>query len=590
MITKRLQLLRDAMCVAGIDAYIVPSTDPHASEYVADRWKDRPWISGFTGSAGVVVVTASKAGLWTDSRYFLQAEQQLQGSGIDLYRDGIPGTPSVSEWLGKQLRRGQRVAVNAMLYSVAEYEQMSRELSRSGIELFGADLISPLWIDRPEVPLNECIVLDEKYAGESVQSKIERVRGAMAQHGADTMIISALDQIAWLLNLRGSDVDYNPVVISYVLLTATDCTLYIDNRKISKDVDRHLLQCGVKMDLYGNIYSAVQTISVESRVLIDADRLNYELYSLLPAGVKKIFAASPILLLKACKNAVEIDGFRRAMVTDGVSLVRFFRWLETAIAKDPVTECDIMRRLREFRAQGHNFRCESFGTIAGYQDHGAIVHYEAEPETCYTVYPNGILLLDSGGQYLDGTTDITRTVALGEPSAEQREDYTLVLKGHIAIATAQYPEGTRGNQLDILARYNLWQRGLHYGHGTGHGVGHFLNVHEGPQNIRTDNNPTELRPGMVISDEPGLYRTGKWGIRIENLVVVTEGITTEFAHFYRFETLTLFPYDINLINYDMLTEDEKAFVAKYHRRVYDTLAPHLNAEEQQWLKTKCAIS
>lgn len=589
MIASRLSSLRAAMRNAGINAYIVPSTDPHASEYVADRWKDRPWISGFTGSAGVVVVTESQAGLWTDSRYFLQAEQQLAGSGIDLYRDGIPGTPAIDEWLNSNLKTADVVAVNAQLYSVNEFRQLKSQLAKAGISLMDCDLISPLWTDRPEVPLNECFVLEERYAGEGVQSKIERVRAVMAKQGADTMIISALDQIAWLLNLRGSDVEFNPVVISYVLLTATDCTLFIDNRKVSKDVDRHLLQNGIKTAIYDSIAHAVASLPTGSKVMVDAARLNYALFSAIPQNAEIIYGDSPILLLKAIKNEVELDGFRRAMVTDGVALVRFFRWLESAVTAGdkPITECDVMTRLRQFRQQGTNFVGESFGTIAGYQEHGAIVHYEAEPDSCFTLHNTGMLLLDSGGQYLDGTTDITRTIIFDEPSEQQKTDYTLVLKGHIAIALAQFPEGTRGNQLDVLARHQLWQQGLHYGHGTGHGVGHFLCVHEGPQNIRTDNNPTPLQPGMVMSDEPGLYRTGKWGIRIENLVAVTEGPTTEFAHFYRFETLTLYPYDKRLIDFAMLTGEEKQFIADYHKKVYDSLAPHLTKEEQAWLKDKC---
>ncbi len=589
MITKRLSALRTAMSNAGISAYIVPSTDPHASEYVPARWKDRPWISGFTGSAGVVVITADEAGLWTDSRYFLQAEQQLAGSGIDLYRDGIPGTPSINSWLRSKLRKGDVVAVNAMVYSVSEYRCLEAELSVSGIQLRDADLISPLWSDRPAIPANQCFVLDEKFAGETVQSKLERVRQKVNDSNADTLVISSLDEIAWLLNLRGSDVEFNPVFISYVLLTKSDCTLFIVPDKISKEVDRHLLQCGVKTANYNDIEKALADLRDGSRVLVDDKKLNHRLFSLLPDSVSVVCAPSPIQLMKAQKNAVEIEGFRRAMVTDGVSLVRFFRWLEDAVSRQPITECDVMDSLREFRSKGENFVGESFGTIAGYQDHGAIVHYEAEPATCHTLKPAGILLLDSGGQYLDGTTDITRTIALGTPTDEQRRDYTLVLKGHIALARAQFPEGTRGNQLDILARHALWQNGLHYGHGTGHGVGHFLCVHEGPHSVRTDNNTTELRPGMVMSDEPGLYRTGKWGIRIENLITVVEGPTTEFAHFYRFETLTLCPYDKRLIDFSMLNDEERAWVEQYHARVYETLAPRLNDDERLWLKAKCEI-
>ena len=588
-IKERLSALRAAMQQVGISAYIVPSTDPHASEYVPDRWKDRPWISGFTGSAGVVVVTSDEAGLWTDSRYFLQAEQQLAGSGIDLYRDGIPGTPSINQWLRAKLRKGDAVAVNAMVYSVAEYRGLEAELAVSGIELRDADLISPLWLDRPAIPANQCFVLDEKYAGEGVQSKIERVRARVRENNADTLIISSLDEIAWLLNLRGSDVEFNPVFISYVLLTQADCTLFIVPDKISKDVDRHLLLCGVKTAGYDTIGAAIAALPENSRVLVDDKKLNNRLFSALPIGVHAVCAPSPIQWLKSQKNAVEIEGFRRAMVTDGVALVRFFRWLEGAVAQQPLTECDVMDRLREFRSKGENFVGESFGTIAGYKDHGAIVHYEAEPESCHSLRPDGILLLDSGGQYLDGTTDITRTITLGNPSDEQKRDYTLVLKGHIALARVQFPEGTRGNQLDILARHALWQNGLHYGHGTGHGVGHFLCVHEGPQSIRTDNNTTELRPGMVMSDEPGLYRTGKWGIRIENLVTVVEGPTTEFAHFYRFETLTLCPYDKRLIDFNLLDSEEIEWVRQYHAKVYDAIAPHLNDDEKTWLKEKCQL-
>ncbi|MBR1630459.1 MAG: aminopeptidase P family protein [Paludibacteraceae bacterium] len=586
-VPERLALLRKAMQEQHADAYIIPSTDPHASEYIADCWKERPWISGFTGSAGEVVVTAEEAFLWTDSRYFLQAGMQLEGSGIGLMKDGIPGTPSVSEWLAGHLHSGQTVAINPEMISVSAFAALRDQLAAAGIALQSMDLIGRLWNDRPDIPLNPCFILSEQYSGKSAAEKIQDIRHIMQAQQATAYVISSLDELCWLLNLRGSDVKCTPVVIGYVLVEQAQCTLFIDPRKLTPEATAYLTQNGVQTRAYSTIFDALRSLPAESSVLLDDTKLNEALYEALPAAGRKIRQSSPVTQMKAVKNTVELEGVRRAMKEDGKALVRFFMWLEKAVQTGQITEFDTCTKLREFRAQGRNFVDESFTTIAGYGPNGAIVHYDADEHNSATLRPTGMFLLDSGGQYLDGTTDITRTICFDAPSEAMRHDYTLVLKGHIDLALAQFPEGTRGNQLDVLARQYLWNENLSYGHGTGHGVGHFLCVHEGPQNIRTDNNPTPLRPGMIISDEPGLYRAGQWGIRIENLIAVQERTTNDFARFYGFEVLTLFPYHQPLIDWSMLNERQTAYINHYHEVVYRTLAPELNEEEQQWLAGQC---
>lgn len=587
VITNRIELLRNAMKQSGVAACIVPGTDPHASEYIAEYWKEREWISGFDGSAGTVAFTLDKAGLWTDSRYFLQGEEQLQGSGIALMKQGLSDTPELISWLCDELKPGEKVAVNAQMFSVNAYTAMKNELAASGLQLVAMDLMDEVWKDRSPLPSEPFFVFDESCSGQSAKDKLSILRAELKKLHADTFVLSALDDIAWLFNVRGRDVAYNPVVIAYSIVSSENATLYIDSRKLTTETSAYLVDQGVDVKDYPAIYADLKSVPADKSVLIDGAKLNQSLNDALPLQVKRVNTMSPVFKLKSIKNETEVAGIRRAMVKDGVALTRFFMWLEENVASGCLTEMSISDKLYHFRSLQDGFMGESFGTIAGYKGHGAIVHYKATEQSDATLNAESILLLDSGGQYLDGTTDITRTIALGEPTKEQKSDFTLVLKGHIALAKAIFPKGTRGSQLDILARKALWDMGLNYGHGTGHGVGHFLNVHEGPQNIRMDENPAILLPGMIISNEPGLYRTGAYGIRTENLVHVVPAVDTEFGQFLEFETLTLFPFDKKLIEIMLINEEESEWIDDYHRKVFESVAPHLTIEEQDWLKEKC---
>jgi Xaa-Pro aminopeptidase len=588
MIQERIEKLRVVMRRKGISACIVPGTDPHASEYIAECWKDRVWISGFTGSAGTVVIALEKAGLWTDSRYFLQGEAQLAGSGIDLMKMGLPETPGMVGWIISTLKKGESVGVNPQMFSVDAYQSLQNELSEAGIELISIDLISEIWTDRPAMPSKECFVFDVKYAGKSVAEKLRLLRAEMQKACAQVVVLSALDDIAWLFNIRGNDVDYNPVVIAFAVVDSENATIFINPEKVNSETVKYFSANGVTTEAYHSVYQYLEKISPEAKVWIDGAKLNRSLYESIPAGCKKLNRMSPVFRLKSIKNDTEVAGYRRAMVKDGVALTRFFMWLEANVHNGKLTEFNIDKKLLEFRSEQENFIGPSFGTIAGYREHGAIVHYSATDDSASTLQPEGIFLLDSGGQYLDGTTDITRTITLGNPTEEEKTDFTLVLKGHIALSSAIFPVGTRGSQLDILARKAMWDLGLNYGHGTGHGVGHFLNVHEGPQSIRMDENPVTLQEGMFMSNEPGLYRTGKYGIRTENLVLVVPAFDTEFGKFLKFETLTLFPIDQDLIDVDLLTDKEIEWINDYHKMVYEHLSPNLNEEERAWLELKCS--
>lgn len=584
---EKLSTLRASMKQMGLSAYIVPGTDPHASEYVADYWKERNWLSGFTGSAGTVAVTTTKAGLWTDSRYFLQADAQLKGSGIDLMKEGLAETPTIADWIMSELTTDEAVGVNPEMFSAKAYEALKGKFAEANLRLVSTDLIRPLWNDRPQLPTQPLYVLEEQYAGQSVVDKLEAVRQEMAKHNADVYVLSSLDEIAWLFNIRGTDVDYNPLVIAYAMVEKNKVTLFIAPGKLTAFSMKYVIENKIAVADYEHIVSALHAIDAHDTVMYDGSRLNQALYEAFPVNCKKVDIPSVVMRLKSVKNPVELAGTRRAMLQDGKALVRFFKWLEETVGKEHLTEFDVMARLKEFRSEGEHFVGESFGTIAGYQGNGAIVHYSAPEQGSAEIRKEGMLLLDSGGQYFDGTTDITRTITFSEPTAEQKRDYTLVLKGHIALACAKFPKGTCGVQLDILARQFLWQQGMSYGHGTGHGVGHFLCVHEGPQNIRTDLNPTPLEVGMLVSNEPGLYRAGKYGIRIENLVAVKECEVTEFGQFLSFETLTLFPYDQQLIDWSIMTEAEIDWINEYHKMVEEKLLPLLSEEEGAWLKRKC---
>lgn len=588
---EKLSALRELMRKHDLSAYIVPGTDPHASEYMAAHWTETTWLSGFKGESGTVLVTTDKAFLWTDSRYYLQAGIELQGSTIELMRESDIDCPSIPEWLCDNVQG--TVGVNPEMYSVNGFAELKSTLGNAGIGLYSIDLIRPLWTDgRPAIPQDTLYEYEERFAGESVASKLERIRCAMTKYKADAMIISALDEIAWLLNIRGTDIEYNPMVISYVVLEQTRCTFFVLPQKMDTKAQTYMQRIGVEIMDYEAVFGYIGQL--RGVVLFDGAKVNEALYEAIPATCRKLNAQSPILLAKSRKNAVELEGERKAMREDAVALTRFFRWLEEeAFAGGQTqTEWSLMEKLHTFRAMGKNFVEESFGTIAGYLGNGAIVHYAATPENCATVRPEGMLLLDSGGQYLDGTTDITRTVWLGGDIPEQAKlDYTYVLKGHIALQTARFPRGTRGNQLDALAKQYMWAAGITFGHGTGHGVGHFLGCHEGPQNVRTDNNPTPLEVGQIISDEPGIYRTGKWGIRTENLITVVPAerkvaATTE-DDFLAFETLTLCFYDTLLIERSLLTVEEKAWLNHYHEAVYQTIAPMLSNADAAYLRRKC---
>lgn len=583
----RLAALRAEMKRAGIQAAIIPQADPHMSEYIASHWQARRWLSGFSGSAGTLVVPAEgHARLWTDSRYFLQAAEQLEGTETELMKEGLPGTPSIEAWLAEELPAGAAVGVDAMLMSVGALRGLRTALKARGIRLDTMfDALPAIWTDRPALPKCAVFVHDEQYAGLSAASKIAGALDGARAHGADALFVSALDQVAWLLNIRSRDVRYNPVATAYVYLGPEGNILFIDADKLDADVQAYLKSQGVETRPYTAVKAFIIGLSTQRRVLLDPASTAYGVLEAF--GERTVEATSPIAMPKACKNEVQIAGIREAMKRDGVALVHSLMELESRMAAgETVTEMDVAEILRRKRAEQPLFFDESFGTIAGYGPHGAIVHYEADEKSNATLRPEGLLLIDSGAQYLDGTTDITRTIALGTPTQHERADFTLVMKGHIALAQAVFPEGTCGTQLDALARQYLWQHGLSYLHGTGHGVGHFLNVHEGPQSVRLNYVPAPLTPGMVTSNEPGLYRAGVHGIRCENLVLTVPALDTEFGRFYRFETLTLFPFDTRLFATEMMTEAELAWVNAYNSRVYDALAPMLGKQAREWLESK----
>lgn len=581
-----LEALRDLMRSKHIDAVIIPGTDPHQSEYPSEHWKFRDYVSGFTGSNGTAVVTLDDAGLWTDSRYFLQAAEQLEGSGFTLHKENIPGEPTVLEWLGEVLDEDAVVGVDGRLFSLIEANRIEMFCAQNGF-MFAPDFraAEAIWTDRPARPMNPAFVHDEALAGEDVDSKISRVVDALDAADADGLLITALDEIAWLLNLRGSDVDYTPVVIAFAYVSEDERVLFIDSEKVTSEVKDHLKKYRVKIKDYDDIEKFLGKISSTATVMVDPNRVSDALGQAMICN--KTYMASPVIALKGVKNECQIAGFRQAMLYDGAAMVRMMMWLEQNVANG-ITEMDVDRRLQQERAAYASNRGDSFHMIAGYKNHGAIVHYEATDESAYTLAPDGLLLIDTGGQYLEGTTDITRTISLGNPTAAEKHDYTLILKGHLALARAVFPKGTMGVQLDVLARGPLWNEGMTYLHGTGHGVGHFLGCHEGPQSIRMEANPTPLELGMVTSNEPGIYKTGEYGIRTENLLLCVPACSNEeWGEFYKFESLTLFPYDTTLMDMDMLSREEVKQINDYHAMVCERLRPLLNADEAQWLEQKC---
>lgn len=586
----RLDALRNVMREAGIAAVVVPQADPHLGEYLAAHWQVRRWLSGFTGSAGDLVVTLDRALLWTDSRYFIQAAAQLDGSGIELMKDGLAETPSIAAFLCSALPAGSRVGVDGMLFSAPALEALASRLESAGIDLdCHFDPVGRLWSDRPALPDGKIFVHDSKYAGQSARRKIEDVLGAVKGEGAAAVFVSALDEIAWILNIRCNDVRHTPVATSYLYLSEADKVLFIAEAKLTDETRAYLASEGVRTQDYGAVTAFLAALPESVRVLVDPARTSGAVMDIL--GSRAVATAvSPAAVMKSVKNDVQIAGVRDAMVRDGVALVKAFMEIERRMADgEATTELDVAALLHEYRSQGDLYFDESFGTIAGYADHGAIVHYEADAASNAQLQPRGLLLVDSGAQYLDGTTDITRTIALGEPTAEEKRDFTLVMKGHIALANTVFPAGTRGAQLDAIARQFLWKNGLSYLHGTGHGVGHFLSVHEGPHSIRLNNVEAPLLPGSITSNEPGLYREGVHGIRCENLVLCRELMETEFGTFLGFETLTLFPFDRSLFDTSIMTEEEVAWVDSYHALVRERLWPALeNAAQRAWLDVHTA--
>ena len=586
-ISQRLSDLREVMQREHLEAFIFPSTDPHQGEYVPDHWKGREFISGFSGSAGTAVVTMTSAALWTDSRYFIAAEEQLKGTEYQLMKLKVEGTPTIAEWLGRECSPGAEVAIDGECSSAGSVKELIADLRRQGGMTLRTNLdpLKLIWHDRPPVPENPVEIYPLEYAGESAHDKIARIRKALRDCHADGMLMSALDDIAWTLNLRGSDVHCNPVFVSYLVISSSDVTLYINKAKLSPAVQAYLKAEGVAVAPYEDVRRGLKDY-FEYNILLDPDEVNYTLYSCVER--EKVEAESPVKRMKTVKNSTEISGFRSAMLKDGIAMVKFLYWLSAQSDYSGLTEMSVSDKLEGLRAEQPLYRDISFDTIAGYGEHGAIVHYEATPATDMPLRPEGLLLLDSGAQYLDGTTDITRTIALGPVSDEMKRVYTLVLKGHIQIELCKFPSGSSGTQLDILARKDMWRQGLNYLHGTGHGVGSYLNVHEGPHQLRMEWKPAPLVEGMTITDEPGVYLPGKFGVRIENTLLITPYKETEFGRFLQFESLTLCPIDKGPIVSEMLLPEEVEWLNAYHHRVFDTLAPHLDAAEAAWLQEACS--
>ena len=583
---ERLVLLRDYMMKKNLKAFIIPSTDAHMSEYIPEHWESRRWLSGFTGSAGTVVVTSDKAGLWTDSRYFLQAADELSGSSIMLFKDRLPETISIKDWLKTELTDNDRVGIDGNVYPAKDAIKLKTDLEAEHIKLVSDnDPFEEIWYDRPPLPKNPVSVHPFNLSGETVSQKVENVLAEAGKHDANAVWISTLDTVAWLFNIRGSDVPYNPVVVAHAFISKDERILFIDPEKITPALSEHLRKEGVSTIYYHNTIEFLSGLYNHS-VCLDSSKLSYGIHTLLSERNWVVDTVSVADLLKSMKNELEAEGFRRSMVRDGVALTRFFMWLEKAIPEGIVTEYNIGLKLEELRSDQCGFVSESFNTIAGYASNGAINHYHPTPEHCKQVMPEGLLLIDSGGQYLDGTTDITRTVAVGPLTEGMKKDYTLVLKGMIGLSNAVFPAGTRGSQIDMLARKAMWEHGINYLHGTGHGVGHYLNVHEGPHSIRQEENPVTIRAGMIVTNEPGIYRDHEYGVRTENMMLTKLAMTTGYGDFYKFETLTLCPIDTTPIIHKMMTADEINWLNDYHQKVYERLSPHLSNEENDWLAKK----
>jgi Xaa-Pro aminopeptidase len=599
-ISQRLEDLREVMRREHLAAFIFPSTDPHQGEYIPDHWKGREFISGFNGSAGTAVVTLHAAALWTDSRYFLAAEEQLKGTEFQLMKLKIEGTPTIAQWIGKECGPGAEVGVDGMVNSANSVKELIADLRKQGgITLrTNFDPLRQIWANRPPIPQNPVEIYPMEYAGESCRDKIARIRKALREKHADGMLMAALDDIAWTLNLRGTDVHCNPVFVSYLLISSKSVTLYINKEKLTPEVTAYLKKEGIGVEDYDQVKDGLKQY-FEYNILLDSDEVNYALYEVVKnkgrmndlQKTEIVEDESPIKRMKTIKNETEIAGFRSAMLKDGIAMTKFLYWLSGYIGKPEISqlkEISIDQKLTSLRAEQSLYRDISFDTIAGYGAHAAIVHYEATPETDIPLQPKGLLLLDSGAQYLDGTTDITRTIALGPLTEEEKKVYTLVLKGHVQIELCKFPSGASGTQIDILARQAMWREGLNYLHGTGHGVGTYLNVHEGPHQFRMEWKPAPLVAGMTITDEPGIYLSGRCGARTENTLLIVPYMETEFGKFLQFESLTLCPIDKTPIILDMMTSEEVTWLNAYHQRVFDTLSPHLSSDEFAWLLEACA--
>lgn len=586
-IDEKLKRLRKLMEDKGLNAYIIADSDPHMSEYVAEHWKMRRWISGFTGSAGVVALTLDKSGLWTDGRYYIQAEDQLKGTEIELFRAGEPNVPSYIKWLGDNLTKGDRIGVCGKYSSSAKIKNLQSNLGKKGIEVVTEyDLIGEIWEDRPATPKEPIFIHDIEYAGKSAREKIEMVRDKMDKHGADHYLIGSLDDIAWLYNIRGADIPYNPVTISYALVSKEEARLFINQSKVEENVANNLRDNGVEVVDYDSIADTLpDLIGDDSSIYIDPDKINYELYSILEEiGCKIIEKQDITTALKAIKNEVEIENLKQTLVRDGVAMVKFLYWLDENLDSGNITEITAAQKLDELRAEQKDNRGASFTSISAYREHAAMMHYAPTEESQYTLERAGMYLIDSGGQYLGGTTDITRTVVLGPITERERRDFTLVLKGNIALARAKFLHGATGSNLDVLARQPIWRYGLDYKCGTGHGVGYFLNVHEGPQNFSQRVNKVVLEEGMVVTNEPGIYIEGGYGIRTENMMLVVEDEVTDSGRFMKFDTITYCPIDIDGIDVSLLDEEEREWLNSYHSEVYTKLSPYLNNREREWLR------
>ena len=585
VIKERIARLREELRREHLSAFIFSTSDPHNSEYTAEHWKGREWISGFNGSAGTAVITLNSAALWTDSRYFIQAEEQLRGTEFQLMKLKVEGTPTMAEWLGKELQDAEvkDVGIDGMVNTANSVKGLIRDLrAQGGITLrTNFDPLQRIWQERPAISENPVVIQPLEYAGETTHEKLARIRKALREQHVDGMLMTALDDIAWTLNLRGSDVHCSPVFVSYLLISTTEVTLYINKVKLTPDVVSYLHAEGVGVKSYEEVRQGLKDY-FEYNILLDGDTVNYTLYKSVEREI--VDAPSPVIRMKAVKNEREIAGFKSAMLKDGIALVKFLKWLKPAVEAGGQTEMSVERKLTALRGEQPLFRGLSFDTIVGYEEHGAIVHYEATPETDAVLQPKGLLLIDSGTQYQDGTTDVTRTIALGPLTEEQMRVYTLVLKGHIDLQLLRFPEGACGTQLDAVARQPLWQAGLNFLHGTGHGVGCYLNCHEGPHQIRMEWVPARLQAGMTVTDEPGVYLEGRFGVRIENTLLVAPYMETEFGKFLQFEPLTLCPIDKTPIVFEMVTPEEIEWLNAYHQHVFDTLSPYLSDEENRWLR------